>query len=415
MTNAAFSRKVVRGAWFGYPDAFKEFLAAAENAGKNYEVQLYQHHDAYDSQLMLAVSLMDFVVLPLSLPNFGSLWFVDQIANKTGSRARLILRSQTDADPAALSSLFDGVIRPEQELLSILDIIERPSSRERASHKTRRLIERVLATSSHMRLMNGGEVPSISLVQRKPEVPCTPARRPSPLPPPPPYYDRRVVPPRVLASSPGQPVNAGSTADVSASIHFEAVTIAPQAAIPPQKESERATAVDISLTDCGQRPITAVRKKNIEVMDQISVFFSYSHKDEVLRDELATHLKLLERAGVIRSWYDRRIEAGEDWKAAIDSNLEEAQMILLLVSADFLASDYCYDIEMKRALARHDAGEAMVIPIILRECKWSRAPFAKLQALPKDARPVTSWANRDEAWTNVASGIESAAGRIVGP
>lgn len=142
--------------------------------------------------------------------------------------------------------------------------------------------------------------------------------------------------------------------------------------------------------------------------EPIDVFFSYSHKDEVLRDELATHLKLLERAGVIRSWHDRRIGAGENWKAAIDTNLERAHAILLLVSADFLASDYCYDVEMKRALARHQAGEAAVLPVILRSCNWSRAPFAKLQALPRDAKPVTSWANRDDAWTNVAAGIETA-------
>lgn len=70
---------------------------------------------------------------------------------------------------------------------------------------------------------------------------------------------------------------------------------------------------------------------------------------------------------------------------------------------------------MKRALARHEAGEAVVLPILLRDCKWSRAPFAKLQALPKDAKPVTSWTNRDEAWTNIASGIELAVARIAGP
>lgn len=89
-------------------------------------------------------------------------------------------------------------------------------------------------------------------------------------------------------------------------------------------------------TDAGPKPI--------------DVFFSYSHKDEALRDELATHVKLLERNGVIRSWHDRRIGAGQDWKQAIDQNLEEAEIILLLVSADFLASDYCFDIEMTRAL-----------------------------------------------------------------
>jgi hypothetical protein len=82
-----------------------------------------------------------------------------------------------------------------------------------------------------------------------------------------------------------------------------------------------------------------------------------------------------------------------------------AKIILLLVSSDFIASDYCYDIEMKRALEKHRAGEARVIPIILHPCDWERATFAKLQTLPKDAKPVTKWSNRDEAWTDVARGI----------
>jgi hypothetical protein len=147
----------------------------------------------------------------------------------------------------------------------------------------------------------------------------------------------------------------------------------------------------------------------------IDVFFSYSHKDEELRDQLASHLKILERTGAIRSWHDRQIGAGEEWKDAIDSNLEKARVILLLVSSDFLASDYCYDIEMKRAIERHDAGEARVVPIILRECQWQKekdggggAPFAKLNALPRDGKAVTSWANRDEAWKNVTEGLRAA-------
>lgn len=144
----------------------------------------------------------------------------------------------------------------------------------------------------------------------------------------------------------------------------------------------------------------------------IDVFFSYSHQDEPLRDELATHIKLLERSGIIRSWHDRRIGAGQDWKRAIDVNLERAEIILLLVSADFLASDYCFDVEMKRALEKREAGEALVIPVILRECDWSNAPFSNLQALPKGAKPVKTWSNRDEAWKDVALGIRAAVERF---
>jgi hypothetical protein len=140
----------------------------------------------------------------------------------------------------------------------------------------------------------------------------------------------------------------------------------------------------------------------------IDVFFSYSHEDESLLEALITHLKLLERQRVIRGWHDRRIGAGEDWKHMIEAHLERASVILLLVSADFLASDYCYDLEMKRALERREAGDAVVIPVILRPCDWARAPFAQIQALPRDGKAVTSWPNQDEAWTNVAQGIRVA-------
>ena len=140
----------------------------------------------------------------------------------------------------------------------------------------------------------------------------------------------------------------------------------------------------------------------------IEVFFSYSHKDETLRDKLANHLKLLERQGVISAWYDRDITAGTEWEGQIDEHLESAQVILLLISADFLASDYCYDIELKRAMERHELGEARVIPIILRDVDWKGATFRKLQALPKNAKPITSWDNEDEAFADVARGIRKA-------
>ncbi|MGI2906654.1 TIR domain-containing protein [Tolypothrix sp. VBCCA 56010] len=137
----------------------------------------------------------------------------------------------------------------------------------------------------------------------------------------------------------------------------------------------------------------------------VKVFFSYSHKDEVLRDELATHLSLMKRQGVIEAWHDREITAGAEWANAIDDNLNAADIILLLVSANFLASDYCYDIEMQRAMERHEAREARVIPIILKPTDWSDAPFAKLQALPKNAKPITTWQDQDEAFLNVVQGI----------
>lgn len=140
----------------------------------------------------------------------------------------------------------------------------------------------------------------------------------------------------------------------------------------------------------------------------VHLFYSYSHKDEELRDELETHLAILRRQGFIHGWHDRQISAGREWAGEIDRNLDTAHIILLLVSASFIASDYCYDKEMKRALQRHEAGEARVIPVIIRSVDWRGAPFGKLKVLPRDGKPVTSWPNRDEAWTYVTRRIREA-------
>src|SRR6266516_2350520 len=140
----------------------------------------------------------------------------------------------------------------------------------------------------------------------------------------------------------------------------------------------------------------------------INVFISYAHEDEALLRQLEAHLGLLTQRRLIATWYDRQIPAGTDWAGAIDAHLEQASIILLLVSADFLASRYCYEVEMKRALSRHEAGQARVIPIMLRHADWKDAPFTHLQALPTDARAITSWGNQDEAFANVAAGIRRA-------
>ena len=135
---------------------------------------------------------------------------------------------------------------------------------------------------------------------------------------------------------------------------------------------------------------------------QISLFYSYAHIDAPLRDELDKHLSLLRQGGFITQCYDRNISAGTEWIDQIDNHLNAAQIILLLISSDFLASTYCYSIEMKRALERHEAGEARVIPILLRPVDWNDAPFAKLQVLPQNTNPVTSWADRDLAFRDIA-------------
>lgn len=135
----------------------------------------------------------------------------------------------------------------------------------------------------------------------------------------------------------------------------------------------------------------------------IELFFSYSHRDEDLMKELVKHLSILKRQGLICAWHDRQITAGTEWEGQIDQHLNSAQVILLLISPDFMASDYCYDIELDRAMERHQNKAARVIPVILRPVDWKGAPFGKLQSLPKDAKPITSWTNRDEAFLDYST------------
>jgi hypothetical protein len=139
------------------------------------------------------------------------------------------------------------------------------------------------------------------------------------------------------------------------------------------------------------------------------LFYSYAHEDEKFLKRLIKHLSPLKHEGLIAEWYDRDIGAGEEWRIAIDDHLQTADIILFLVSADFVASDYCWDVEMSRALERHDAEQALVIPIIVQPVDWSKTPFGKLQALPKDGKPITLWSNREAAWENVAKAIRSKA------
>ena len=140
----------------------------------------------------------------------------------------------------------------------------------------------------------------------------------------------------------------------------------------------------------------------------VSVFVSYAHADEKLRKELGKHLSVLERQGLIATWHDRMIAAGADWEGVIDSRLDESRIILLLVSADFIDSSYCYEVEMKRALDRHERGEALVIPVILRPVSLKGTPFARIQALPKDARATTDWPNLDSALVDITEGLRAA-------
>jgi len=144
------------------------------------------------------------------------------------------------------------------------------------------------------------------------------------------------------------------------------------------------------------------------VSSSINVFISYSPEDQDLQEKLDQHLANLKRQGKIQAWHRGVIEAGAEWDVAIKNQLETAQIILLLISANFIASDYCYDQQLQRALQRHDAGTARVIPVILRPTDWQNSAFSHLSPLPSNGQAITSWANRDEAFVNVVAGIRDA-------
>lgn len=137
----------------------------------------------------------------------------------------------------------------------------------------------------------------------------------------------------------------------------------------------------------------------------VRVFVSYAHKDQQYMEDLRTHLRPLERQGIIKTWYDLQMMPGQSLRETMEQELEEANLILLLVSPDYLASDYVYERELTRAVERHNAGQAVTIPIIIRSTDWVGTPLAKLQFLPASGRPISSWRNVDEAWLDVIRNI----------
>ena len=145
---------------------------------------------------------------------------------------------------------------------------------------------------------------------------------------------------------------------------------------------------------------------------KIEIFLSYSHNDEKFKDKLITHLASLKRRGIVSDWHDREIVPGEDLDKNIKQELREAEIILFLVSADFVASDYIYNIEIKHSLERHEQNDAIVIPIILRPCDWKDLNFGTLKALPKDGKPITRWDDEDNAYLNIVEGIKRATKKI---
>jgi hypothetical protein len=141
----------------------------------------------------------------------------------------------------------------------------------------------------------------------------------------------------------------------------------------------------------------------------LRVFYSYSHKDERMLERLRNHMAMLRRQGLITEWYDRGIDAGGQWRNEIERELEAADVILLLVSANFLASDFCYEKEMTRAVDRARRGDALVIGVMLRPVRgWEDTPFAAFQVVPRDARPISRWSDADEGYCDAVEKIRAA-------
>lgn len=141
----------------------------------------------------------------------------------------------------------------------------------------------------------------------------------------------------------------------------------------------------------------------------IDLFFSYAHEDEEMRNQLEIHLSMLKRTGLVRAWHDRRIGAGKDLDREVSQHLESADVVLLLLSPHFLASDYCYETEARRALELHAERKAVVIPIILQPCDWLHSPFQKLRASPRDGKPIAKFPNVNDAFLEVTQDIREAA------
>lgn len=135
----------------------------------------------------------------------------------------------------------------------------------------------------------------------------------------------------------------------------------------------------------------------------IKVFISYAHADESYKEELEKRLALLKHNGTIESWNGKEILPEIEWDKEIKRQIQESQMILLLISNDFLVSDYINDIEIKLALDRYRKGEVIIVPIIIRPNAFSDFEIGKFQVLPKDGRPVSTWENQDEAWEDIIS------------
>lgn len=143
-------------------------------------------------------------------------------------------------------------------------------------------------------------------------------------------------------------------------------------------------------------------------MKPVTCFISYANQDEHLFKQFETHLKIMRKQGAIRSWHQGMIAPGDDWRAKTARELAAADVVLLLLSPDFLASDYLDDEHVAQAIRRHERQEARVIPIIVRDCQLTGSPLARLRALPKTGEPLSKWQDVDAFWKAIAIGIQEA-------
>lgn len=138
----------------------------------------------------------------------------------------------------------------------------------------------------------------------------------------------------------------------------------------------------------------------------VSVLLCYTYQDASMVNQLKDHLSVLKNNELIDLWDDGDISPGTEWQAECDKHLKQAQIILLLISAPFLASNFCYKVAVQRAIERHESKEACVIPVILRPAQWELVPsLDKLKPLPTEGKPISTWTNRDKAYYNVTDGI----------
>jgi hypothetical protein len=155
--------------------------------------------------------------------------------------------------------------------------------------------------------------------------------------------------------------------------------------------------------------------KSLDTALLLNIFFAYSRVDSSYRERLDKHLSGLKRKEYINTWYDGKIEPGKEWEKEIDNQLSRADIILLLVSADFIASDYCYEHEMRKAISRHEKGDAVIVPVLLHPCDWHDTPFAKIQALPQNGKPIsdTYWHSAETAFSEIALRIKEVVERLL--